>query len=194
MTQSLSFSLFVFLPCPTHSTTCLKSCIHQTTCQARPIKFFVIIYTLTSKYFKWIKLTIKKQVFQSCLPVKVRQHDQWQVSVQYKACWKLYEMVNFPSFFTTLIVHTSSPTIATSNPSTSANFHLKLVYWIKLCSWILFSVYKYIVIMTLVMTKKARKAVDKNNFLSALFTSLWLDLIIHGLTISFLFRKLHDFY
>ena len=62
----------------------------------------------------WISL----MEFEKKLPFKVRPHNRKQLSLQCK-------MIGAPSFFTTLLVDATTPTIPTNNPFlyTSAIFH-----------------------------------------------------------------------
>ena len=74
-------------------------------------------FTLTPWY--WHRLTenfivIKYDPFTTLF--KVKQHSQQKLNIQYKACWILHKMVIAHSFFTFLLVHTTTPTIPTNNP------------------------------------------------------------------------------
>lgn len=59
----------------------------------------------------------KSWVFGSCFLFRVRQHSLQQLDFPYRTCYKIfYKFGRTASFFTTLLVYTSIPTIATINP------------------------------------------------------------------------------
>ena len=97
LAQTLSYFLSVSLFCPTHSATSRhKYWIYQTICKAKPVKFTINLYADHNTYGS-NTLPANKLSLKSRFSVKVRQHGQQQLPLQYKVRWILYKLVGAPS-------------------------------------------------------------------------------------------------
>ena len=69
--------------------------IYQTTCQSKPIKFFIKLYPDYNNL--WVKHATHQKA-ESLRAGSLWQHGQKQLYIQYKVCWILCKMVGGSSF------------------------------------------------------------------------------------------------